>query len=221
MAIVWDGAGWQPAVSPDRRWRWDGRAWIAIGATRPTSGFRLGRWRHHMRRPPMVVLVVVSVMAYVGFSRSTGNQSSGGLLPTRDRIPHVKRPVKRDSIRATRARDTRQGALTTHWLSDFQFRARLWRYPPTLAAPQACYYWLHMHTSGDRGSSTSSRPATRIFTLGDFFQVWGAWTGTPQRWIQRTSHRITFERQLKASRATWWGRRRRPGGVPGDRKRSC
>src|SRR5256885_9247854 len=23
----WDGAGWQPATSPDRLWRWDGAAW--------------------------------------------------------------------------------------------------------------------------------------------------------------------------------------------------
>src|SRR5260370_27377735 len=36
-----------------------------------------------------------------------------------------------------------------------------------------------MHT-GQPGIIHVEAPADRIFTLGDFFQVWGAWTGTPQ-----------------------------------------
>src|SRR5260370_12271643 len=78
----WDGAGWQPAVSPDRRWRWDGRAWIAMGDTRPTSGLSTGALVAIIASASVVVLVVVSIMAYVGFSRANGNPSSGGFFPT-------------------------------------------------------------------------------------------------------------------------------------------
>jgi hypothetical protein len=36
-----------------------------------------------------------------------------------------------------------------------------------------------MHT-GEPGIIHVESPADRTFTLGDFFQVWGAWTGSPQ-----------------------------------------
>jgi hypothetical protein len=51
--------------------------------------------------------------------------------------------------------------------------------PTNLGRTAACYYWLHMHT-GEPGIIHVESPADRIFTLSDFFQVWGAWTGTPQ-----------------------------------------
>jgi hypothetical protein len=34
----WDGARWQPAVSPDGRWRWNGTQWQPIGRQRRKIG---------------------------------------------------------------------------------------------------------------------------------------------------------------------------------------
>jgi hypothetical protein len=42
------------------------------------------------------------------------------------------------------------------------------------AAP-TCYYWLHVHSTYTDVIHIES-PATRTFTLGQFFQVWSAWS---------------------------------------------
>lgn len=41
------------------------------------------------------------------------------------------------------------------------------------AAP-TCYYWLHVHAANQDTIHIES-PASRTFTLGDFFAVWSAW----------------------------------------------
>jgi len=48
----------------------------------------------------------------------------------------------------------------------------------TATAP-TCYYWLHVHAANQDVIHIES-PAQRVFTLGDFFQVWSAWQGTPE-----------------------------------------
>jgi hypothetical protein len=171
----WDGAGWQPAVSPDRRWRWDGRAWIAIGATRPTSGLSTGALAAIIASAAAVVLVVVSVMAYVGFSRVNGNQSSGGFFPTATASP-TSGAGQAGSIPCDQLEHTQ---VHYHALLQIFNQGQAVAMPTNLGRTAACYYWLHMHT-GEPGIIHVESPADRIFTLGDFFQVWGAWTGTPQ-----------------------------------------
>ena len=42
------------------------------------------------------------------------------------------------------------------------------------AAP-TCYYWLHVHSANTDIIHVES-PATRTFTLGQFFQIWDAWS---------------------------------------------
>jgi hypothetical protein len=39
----------------------------------------------------------------------------------------------------------------------------------------SCYYWLHVHSAYTDVIHIES-PATKTFTLGQFFQVWGAWS---------------------------------------------
>jgi hypothetical protein len=38
-----------------------------------------------------------------------------------------------------------------------------------------CFYWLHVHTANQNVIHIES-PADRVFTLGDFFKVWNAWS---------------------------------------------
>jgi hypothetical protein len=44
---------------------------------------------------------------------------------------------------------------------------------PSETAP-SCYYWLHVHSANQDVIHIES-PATRVFTLGDFFKVWDAY----------------------------------------------
>jgi hypothetical protein len=37
-----------------------------------------------------------------------------------------------------------------------------------------CFYWLHVH-AGNQDTIHIESPASRTFTLGDFFAVWNAW----------------------------------------------
>jgi len=171
----WDGAGWQPAVSPDRRWRWDGRAWIAMGDTRPASGLSTGALVAIIASASVVVLVVVSIMAYVGFSRANGNQSSGGFFPTATGSP-TSGSGQAGSIPCDQLEHTQ---VHYHALLQIFNQGQAVDIPTNLGRAANCLYWLHMHT-GEPGIIHVESPADRTFTLGDFFQVWGAWTGSPQ-----------------------------------------
>ena len=42
-----------------------------------------------------------------------------------------------------------------------------------------CYYWLHVHTANKNVIHIES-PANDTFNLGQFFAVWGAWSGKTQ-----------------------------------------
>lgn len=39
----------------------------------------------------------------------------------------------------------------------------------------SCFYWLHVHSANQNVIHIES-PADRVFTLGDFFKVWDAWS---------------------------------------------
>jgi hypothetical protein len=51
-----------------------------------------------------------------------------------------------------------------------------------------CFYWLHVHSANKNVIHIES-PATRTFTLGDFFKVWDAWStynGQPHQRLDAT-----------------------------------
>ena len=60
--------------------------------------------------------------------------------------------------------------------------------PTTLGRTSSCYYWLHMH-SGESGIIHVEAPSDHQFTLGDFFQVWSAWSGEKRILDARMSRR--------------------------------
>jgi len=171
----WDGAAWQPAISPDRRWRWDGRAWIAIGETRPPSGLSTGALVAIIASGAVLVLVVVSVLAYIGFSRFN-TQTSGGVFPTATgpTLPTGATPT--GAIPCDQLEHTQ---VHFHTLLRILNQGNAVAIPTDVGRTASCLYWLHMHT-GEAGIIHVEAPGDRIFTLGDFFQVWGAWARKPQ-----------------------------------------
>jgi hypothetical protein len=147
-----------------------------MGETRPTSGLSTGALVAIIASAAAVVLVIVSVMAYVGFSRFSGNQPSVGFFPTAAGSPTSSGDAQTGSIPCDQLEHTQ---VHFHALLQIFNQGQAVAIPTNLGRTAACYYWLHMHT-GEPGIIHVESPADRIFTLGDFFQVWGAWTGSPQ-----------------------------------------
>lgn len=56
-----------------------------------------------------------------------------------------------------------------------------------------CYYWLHVHTTAKNVIHIES-PASQIFTLGQFFDVWNSWSQSNGHGAQRLDamHVSTF-----------------------------
>jgi hypothetical protein len=123
----------------------------------------------------VVVLVVVSVMAYIGFSR-VGSQSSGGLLPNATGSPAPTSAAPTGPIPCDQLEHTQ---VHYHILLRIFNQGNPVAIPTDLGRTASCYYWLHMHT-GEPGLIHVESPADRVFTLGDFFAVWGTWSGSPQ-----------------------------------------
>jgi hypothetical protein len=171
----WDGAAWQPAISPDRRWRWDGRAWIAMGVARPPSGLSTGALVAIIGSTAVVVLVVVSVLAYVGFTRIS-SQSTGGVIPITTGSPPPTGAAPTGVIPCDQLEHTQ---VHYHIVLRILNQGNPVDIPTDVGRTASCFYWLHMHT-GEQGIIHVESPADRIFTLGDFFQVWGDWAGKPQ-----------------------------------------
>jgi len=146
-----------------------------MGQTRPTSGLSTGALVAIVASAAVVVLVVVSVMAYVGFSRVNGNQSSGSFIPNATGSP-TSGALQAGSIPCDQLEHTQ---VHYHALLQIFNQGQAVAIPTNLGRTAACLYWLHMHT-GEPGIIHIESPADRIFTLGDFFQVWGAWSGGPQ-----------------------------------------
>jgi hypothetical protein len=191
----WDGTAWQPAISPDQRWRWDGRVWTAIGETRRPSGLSTGTLVAIIASTAVVVLVVVSVLAYIGFSRMSGTPSTGGVTTTspESAAPSITAPggpIPCDQLEHTQ--------VHYHALLRIFNQGNAVAIPTGVGRTGSCYYWLHMHT-GEPGLIHVESPADRIFTLGDFFQVWGAWEGKsePLDSTHVSSFTLTTEQRLQ------------------------
>ena len=173
----WDGAAWQPAISPDRRWRWDGRAWIGMGETRsPSAGLSTGALVAMIASTTVVVLVVVSILAYIGFSRLGNIPSSGGVITISPESPAPSSTAPTGPIPCDQLEHTQ---VHYHILLRIFNQGTAVAIPTDVGRTASCYYWLHMHT-GEPGLIHVESPGDRIFTLGDFFQVWAEWGLKPQ-----------------------------------------
>jgi hypothetical protein len=160
----WDGTAWRSALSPDGRRRWNGYAWVGTAAEGTSAGISRGLIAL-IAGGVAVVLIVVSVMAYVAINAWSGAGAApvgGG--PSPNSIPC-------DQLEHTQV----------HYHAHLQIVADGNIVPISTAVGRTatCYYWLHMHT-GEQGIIHIEAPADRTFTLADFFSVWSAWSGRHQ-----------------------------------------
>jgi hypothetical protein len=148
-----------------------------MAETRPpsASGLSTGALVGIIAAVAVVVLVVVSVMAYIGFSRA-GSQSSGGLLPTATGSPAPTSAAPTGPIPCDQLEHTQ---VHYHIVLRIFNQGNPVAIPTGLGRTASCFFWLHMHT-GEPGLIHVESPNDRIFTLGDFFTVWGEWSGQPQ-----------------------------------------
>ncbi|HEX9100109.1 MAG TPA: hypothetical protein VF956_11540 [Candidatus Dormibacteraeota bacterium] len=211
----WDGAAWQPAISPDRRWRWDGRAWIGIGETRPpSSGLSTGTLVAIIASTAVVVLVVVSVLAYIGFSRMSSISSTGGVITTSPESPAPSNTAPTGPIPCDQLEHTQ---VHYHVLLRIFNQGNAVAIPTDVGRTAACFYWLHMH-AGEPGLIHVESPGDRIFTLGDFFQVWAEWGGKPQPLDSSHLSSITLTADQRLQVYVDRGDGGGPVGFPGDPK---
>ena len=161
----WDGSVWRSALSPDGRMRWTGYAWVAAGARGVAMGMS-GRLIALIAGSLAVVLIVVTVMVYVAV-----NAARGG-APTSAGNPLLSaNPIPCDGLEHTQV----------HYHAHLQIVAggNIVPISTSVGRTALCYYWLHMHT-GEEGIIHVEAPSDHTFTLGDFFWVWGAWSGKHQ-----------------------------------------
>jgi len=162
-----------PAVSPDRRWRWTGGRGSPSGRRARLRAFRLGRWRPSSRRPPWW-----SSWSYRSWPMSASAASRQSilrrLLPDRDRIP-TSGAGQAGSIPCDHSSTRR--CTTTHCC---RFSIKAGCGDPYQPWPHRGLLLLAAHAHRRAGDHPRRVACDRIFTLGDFFQVWGAWTGSPQ-----------------------------------------
>jgi hypothetical protein len=124
----------------------------------------------------VVVLVVVSALAFIGFSRFAGSITSAGFSPAARALPSSSSHASTGGIPCDQLEHTQ-----VHYHVGLQILNQGETVPISTGVGRtvSCFYWLHMHT-GEPGIIHVEAPANNTFNLGDFFSVWGAWSGFPQ-----------------------------------------
>jgi hypothetical protein len=150
------------------------------------------------RRPPVKVksgpelpllpiaaggILVVAAMILIIYGVANNRSASASTMPTVAGIPC-------DSLQHTQ--------VHYHVALQIVYQGNVTNLPPGLGiypsetAP-SCYYWLHVHAA-DANTIHIESPASKTFTLGQFFAVWNAWaqkTGHPSVALDAT-HVATF-----------------------------
>jgi len=161
----WDGLAWRSALSPDGRMRWTGQAWVAAGA-RGAAGGMSGGLIALIAGSLAVVLIVVTVMVYVAVTASRG----GAPAPAANPLLSAN-PIPCDGLEHTQ--------VHYHAYLQIVSGGNVVPISTSVGRTASCYYWLHMHT-GEGGIIHIEAPSDHTLTLGDFFWVWGEWSGRHQ-----------------------------------------
>ena len=153
-----------PHYSPDGHWWWDGIAWRPIAPIpSPSLGMSTGAIVALIAGGAVLILITVSVLAYVAFTRIDASLRPGNI-------------VAANAIPCDRLSDTQ---VHYHAALQILVDGKPIPIPTDLGRTDSCYYWLHMHT-GEPGIIHVEAPSDRTFILGDFFQVWSVWAGTKE-----------------------------------------
>ena len=164
--VGWATVGQDPSAphfSPDGHWWWDGMAWRPVAPTAPSQGMSTGAIVALIAGVAIFVLVVVSVLSYVAFTRidaslRSGNNSPANAIPC-DLLEHTR-------VHYHAALQILDGGTPI-------------AVPTALGRTDRCSYWLHLH-AGEPGVIHIEAPNDRVFTLGDFFGVWSMWAGAKE-----------------------------------------
>jgi hypothetical protein len=136
----------------------------------------------------VVVLIVVSVMAYVAIKASSGG------APTASGSPALSgTQIPCDQLEHTQV----------HYHAYLQIVAdgNIVPISTSVGRTAGCYYWIHMH-SNEQGIIHVEAPSDRAFTLADFFWVWGdaddgsgphVYSGDPKQIVLKNHEMITLE----------------------------
>jgi hypothetical protein len=179
----WDGAAWQPAISLDGRWRWNGFGWVAAPAW---NMFGLSAaWIGLIAGAVVVTLLAVTVpvvlLINAGNRHAPAASESSPPAPTSSPTPKSFTTIPCDQLEHTQ--------VHYHAFLQILMNGSSVDIPTSVGRTIGCYCWLHMHTS-EPGIIHAESPADRVFTLGDFFDVWSDWGGMPQ--LLDASHVATF-----------------------------
>jgi hypothetical protein len=160
---------WQPALSPDGRWRWNGYSWVAAG------GGLSGGWIAVIAGG--VVLVLLAAMAPVILLYTAAHTvTQVGSQPS----PSIGAPSPTPSaLTAIPCDQLEQTQLHYHAFLQILNQGSTVSIPTDVGRSSGCFYWLHMHTN-EAGIIHIESPSDRTFTLGDFFDVWSDWGYAPQ-----------------------------------------
>jgi len=165
----WDGTTWHPAVSPDGRWRWNGYSWVGTG-----GGLSTG-WIAAIAGGVVVVLLAALAPVVLLFN-AANNATRVGSQPS----PTVATSSPTSTVFTTIPCDQLEHTqLHYHAFLQILTNGQSVPIPTAIGRKTSCYYWLHMHTQTP-GMIHIESPADRIFTLGDFFDVWSDWSGLRQ-----------------------------------------
>ena len=110
-----------------------------------------------------MVVVTVSVLAYLGFKRLNASLTSRPVV--------AANAVPCDQLEHTQ--------IHYHAVLQILDHGNQVPIPTGIGRTSTCFYWLHMH-NGEPGIIHVEAPLARTFTLGDFFQVWSMWSGEKQ-----------------------------------------
>ena len=130
---------------------------------RPAGGISIGATVAFIAGVVVIVIVTVSVLAFLLFQRLNQGLGSAPVVAVNtvpcDQLEHTQVHYHA----ALRIFDAGEEVAI----------------PTGVGRTGACYYWLHMHT-GEPGIIHVEAPNDRTFTLAEFFQVWSAWSGEKQ-----------------------------------------
>jgi hypothetical protein len=131
-----------------------------MAPVRPSGGMSTGAIVALIAGGAVLILITVSVLAYVAFTRIDASLRPSNI-------------VAANAIPCDRLNQTQ-----VHYHAAIQILVDGAPIPiPTdLGRTASCSYWLHMHT-GEQGIIHVEAPSDRTFILGDFFQVWSMWAG--------------------------------------------
>ena len=135
-------------------------AWRPVAPAPPQGGISTGAIVALIAGGAIFVLIVVSVLSYLAFTRidaslRSGSNTSANAIPC-DLLQHTQ----------------------VHYHAELQILdgGKPVAIPTDVGRTSTCYYWLHMH-AGEPGIIHVESPLDRPFTLGEFFGVWSMWAG--------------------------------------------